>query len=170
MRLFIAIMLEDEMKQALLDAQDALHSRRFSGRYSPAHNLHLTLCFIGEYSDPDFVFEQMEQIRFSPFELTLAGYIGHFDDVLWAGIEKSPELEKYVKQLRHVLAENGIPFDRKSFEPHITLLRGDDSMQEFSDIVIGKKSMTVTGISLMRSDTGKHGALYTELGVAECTD
>lgn len=170
MRLFIAIMLEDEMKQALLSAQDALRSRRFGGRYSPGHALHLTLSFIGEYSDPDFVFEQMEQIRFSPFELTLAGYIGHFDDVLWAGTEKSPELEKYVKQLRHVLAENGIPFDRRSFEPHITLLRGDDSMQEFSDIVIEKKSMTVTGISLMRSDIGKHGAMYTELGVAECTD
>ena len=167
MRLFIALLPDENVKQALADAQNELRRRNISGHCAPKHNLHLTLCFIGEYSDPDRVLELMEQIRFEPFDITLAGYISHFDEVLWAGIEKSPELEKYVKQLRHVLAENGIPFDRKGFEPHITLMRDADVFQPFSDIVVEKETMTVSTISLMRSDLGKHGAQYTEIGTAE---
>ncbi len=170
MRLFIAILPDDNIKQALCDAQDALRKRNFSGHYAPRHSLHLTLSFIGEFSDPDRVLEEMEQIRFEPFDITLAGYISNFDNVLWAGIEKSPELEKYVKQLRHVLAENGIPFDRKGFEPHITIMRDADIFQPFSDVVVAKETMTVSTVSLMRSDLGKHGAQYTEIGTSEASD
>ena len=109
----------------------------------------------------------MESVPPAPCVLTLNGYTGNFGDLLWAGAEPCPSLEKYVKQLRHVLAERGIPFDRTKFYPHITLLRNAASSQAFSDIMIKKESMTVQRISLMRSDFGKHGAQYTEIGAVE---
>ena len=168
MRLFIAILLEDHMKKALADAQDALRSRQFTGRYSDMRNLHLTLAFIGDYSDPDYILEAMEQLRFHPFDIALNGYIGNFGDILWAGLKHAPELEKHAKQLRHCLADARIPFDKKNFNPHITLLRNAHSSRTFSDVAIARAHMTVQRISLMRSDFGKHGAAYTEFGSIAC--
>ena len=170
MRLFIAVLLEPNMKKALTDAQNALRKRNFSGHYTDDRNLHLTLSFIGEYHDPDAVLEAMEAIPFSPCDLTFNGYIGNFGALLWAGTEPCPALEKYVKQLRHALAERGIPFDKKKFHPHITLMRNAAGRQSFSDVAVAAESMTVQRISLMRSDFGKHGAQYTEIDAVEFTE
>ena len=164
MRLFIAIQLDPNLKKALTDAQTELRQLGYKGRFTNIENMHLTLAFIGEFNDPDLIFEAMEQVQFEPFSLTLGGYIGNFGDLLWAGIDKSPQLEKYVKSLRHALSEAQIPFDGRKFNPHITLMRDAASKRGFSDIVIRKEEMSVCKISLMRSDFGKHGAVYTELG------
>lgn len=169
MRLFLAVLPDQNVKQALLDAQNGLRKRNFIGHYTAAQNLHMTLCFLGEYSDPDAVLEAMETVPPPPFPLTLSGYIGNFGNLLWAGAEKSPASEQYAKLLRHTLAEHGIPFERQKFFPHITLLRNAESRQPFSDIVVAREQMTVRRISLMRSDFGKHGAAYTEIGAVGCT-
>ena len=163
MRLFIAIQLDPNIKQALTDAQNELRQRGFKGRFTDIANMHLTLAFIGEFNDPDLVLEVMEQVKFEPFVLRLGGYIGNFGTLLWAGVEQAPQLEKYVKGLRHALSEAQIPFDGKKFHPHITLMRNAQGKRGFSDIVIGKEETSVSSISLMRSDFGKHGAVYTEL-------
>ena len=164
MRLFIAILLEPNIRQALTDAQDALRANEFRGRYTDVRNLHLTLAFIGEHSEPDAIMEIMEQLDLRPFPVTLSGCIGNFGDLLWAGMERSPALEQTVRQLRHLLAEGRIPFDKKRFSPHVTLLRNAQSSRSFAEIPVRKESMTVRSISLMRSDFGKHGAVYTEVG------
>ncbi|MCH5196761.1 MAG: RNA 2',3'-cyclic phosphodiesterase [Oscillospiraceae bacterium] len=170
MRLFIAIQLDESVKNALIATQNEFRQRGFKGRYTDIINMHLTLAFIGEFNDLDVILDAMEQVRFEPFTLTLGGYIGNFGELFWAGVEKNPQLEKIVKQLRHLLAENQIPFDRKSFSPHITLLRNAKGNRGFSDIEVGKATMTVRGISLMRSDFGKHGVFYTEIGRIESNE
>jgi 2'-5' RNA ligase len=60
-----------------------------------------------------------------------------------------------------------VPFDRKKFSPHITLMRRAggrlSGMQEEEMASLFGASMTVDHISLMRSDRGRHGMIYTEL-------
>ena len=68
------------MKNALTDTQTELHQKEFHGRYTHCDHLHLTLSFIGEYSDPDGILEIMEQVRCEPVKLTLSGYIGNFGE------------------------------------------------------------------------------------------
>ena len=72
----------------------------------------------------------------------------------------------YVKRLRRVLAGTGIPFDRKKFSPHITLIRRAeyDRRRSFPGVEIPDVSMQVSGVSLMRSDRTKSGMVYTEVG------
>ena len=168
MRLFIAIRPEPDFRSALTDAQDSLRRGGYRGHYADIRNLHLTLAFIGEYSDPAHVLDAMAQVQFAPFPVRLSGYIGNFGDLLWAGTEPSPALDKLVKQLRHSLAEGQIPFDKKRFSPHITLLRKSQISREnpfrFSDVQITQAEMTACSMLLMRSDFGKHGAVYTEIG------
>ena len=168
MRLFIAIQFDPHFKTALTAAQESLRQGGYRGHFTDIRNFHLTLAFIGEYSDPDRVLDAMEQVQFAPFALRMSGYIGNYYDLLWAGMEPNSALDKLVKQLRHALATEQIPFDRKKFNPHITLLRRAQISREnpfrFSDVKVSQAEMTVHSISLMRSDFGKRGAVYSEIG------
>lgn len=170
MRLFIAINLNDELKDAFEDIQDAMWDAGMDGRFTSRENLHLTLAFIGEYSDADRVREVVEGIKVRPFRISPAG-IGAFGDLWWAGISASAELAGLAKRLRRALADADIPFDRKRFSPHITLIRRAQGADKFEpagvmERVSGTK-MTVDHISLMRSDRGRNGMIYTEIGRSE---
>lgn len=159
MRLFIAICLSEEMKDALRRVQRQMESQRVTGNFTSAENLHLTLAFIGEYPDPDAV----DLPPVEPFTLALDGF-GSFGDLWWAGLAPCPALNRCVAALRRGLADSGIPFDRKRFSPHITLLRrgiGRPAVQ------VPPAGMTVDHISLIRSDRGKRGMVYTELRRSE---
>lgn len=163
MRLFIAIRLTEEMKEALTDMQDSLREQGIYGRETPPENMHLTLAFIGEYDDSEYVKEVMDSIEIRPFEITLSG-IGAFGNLWWAGLEECAPLNAVARRLRRALSDAGIPFDRKNFRAHITLLRNaDGSLRDYGPEAVSKASMTVDHISLMRSDRGKHGMIYTEL-------
>ena len=91
--------------------------------------------------------------------------IGRFGDLWWAGIRHSDRLAALVKSLRHVLADEGIPFDRKRFSPHITLIR--KASRDAAGIPITPETMTVRTISLMSSKRGRNGMIYTEVGTIE---
>ena len=73
MRLFIAILLNDEMKDALEAMQAGMRRSGVRGNFTKRQNLHLTLAFIGEYDDPDKVLEVIRSTGFRPFELWLTG-------------------------------------------------------------------------------------------------
>ncbi|MBR2511818.1 MAG: RNA 2',3'-cyclic phosphodiesterase [Firmicutes bacterium] len=166
MRLFIAIKFNRKMKDHLISMQEDLYAQGFRGNMTKPENMHLTLTFIGDFDDPDQVIEIIDGIRFEPFSLKIEG-TGAFGDLWWAGLEKNEALSALVKKLRHRLAEAGIPFDRKKFKPHITLIRRAKQVSKPSPRrgAAGKKppEMTVDHISLMRSDRGKGGMVYTEL-------
>lgn len=155
MRLFVAIRLNPEMRAALCDLQEQMRAQRVTGNYTPDENLHLTLAFIGDYPDP----EDVPLPDFMPFELRLSGY-GSFGDLWWAGIEKSAPLEACVRRLRRALSDAGIPFDKKRFSPHITLAR---RAQGHPALMVPEVSMRVDRLSLMRSERGKSGMIYTEI-------
>ena len=205
MRLFLSIQLNDEMKHALRRIQHAMQSQGVQGNFTREENLHLTLAFIGEYPDPEDVLDVMEQIEFEPFDIRLDG-VGSFGSLWWAGIDSvgedefeggaqdgsdtqhgSDALKALAKHLRRGLAEAGIPFDRKKFSPHITLVRkpqmrngrnlnghsgrnsdGHGSRNPaipeavLQDLPMAE--MLVEHVSLMRFERGKHGMIYTELG------
>ena len=164
MRLFLAIRLSEELKAALTGAQRAMYERGIRGRYTPEENLHLTLAFIGEYPDAEPVLEALDGVRFAPFPLSLEG-IGCFGDLWWAGVAESEPLAALSRRVRRALAEGEIPFDRKRFSPHITLIR--KASKAASGIALPPAAMTVERLSLMRSDRGRNGMLYTEIGARE---
>lgn len=162
MRLFVAIPLDAAMRDALTAMQREMLRQNARGSFTSPENMHLTLAFIGEYPDPDAVLDVLPPLR--PFELKLSGF-GNFGDLWWAGLERSDALNDYVRRLRHALADADIPFDRKRFSPHITLARrvtGRPALEA------PHAAMTVRRAALMRSDRGKNGMIYTELGESAC--
>jgi 2'-5' RNA ligase len=164
MRLFIAVNLSEDMKDALLCAQNELYDRGVRGNFTPEENMHLTLAFIGEYPNAAPVLDALAGVSFTPFELALEG-MGCFGDLWWAGLRESAPLAAVARRVRRALVEAAIPFDRKRFSPHVTLIRRAAGKQP--EIVLPPVSMTVTSVSLMRSDRGRNGMIYTELGTVE---
>ena len=167
MRLFIAINLSDAMKGSLINTQNSLYDRGVRGNYTAEENLHLTLAFIGEYPDFEPVLDALSIVSFRPFELRLEG-MGRFGDLWWAGMRESAALTAVVRRIRRALAENNIPFDKKRFSPHITLIR--KAVGDMPGTSPEPVSMTVDTISLMRSDRGRNGMIYTELGTLEAAE
>ena len=166
MRLFIAIELEPNIKNALLEIQGNMKKAGVTGNYTSIDNTHITLAFIGDYPDPDYVLQAMENVSFKPFNISLKG-LGNFGDLWWAGLDNSEELKAVVRALRHYLSDAEIPYDRKKFSPHITIIRRahgrlEDVPAEELEPYFGT-SMTVDHISLMRSDRGKNRMIYSEL-------
>ena len=165
MRLFIAICFDDNMLDSLTEIQEDLMECGMTGNYTPRENLHMTLAFIGEYDDPEQVVEVMQKIPLRSFSIKLSGF-GPFKDMVFAELEENDNLRGYVKRLRKALLDEEIPFDRKKFLPHVTLIRkasaakGKAFWPEFQE----SETMRVNGISLMKSERGKHGVNYTEIG------
>ena len=122
------------------------------------------VAFIGEYGNPDEVLDVMEQVDFEPIEIRLDG-VGSFGELFWVGLADNPQLAGYAKRLRHSLAENAIPFDKKRFMPHITLIRKYSCRGGKIPVSAPPKGhMKAIRVSLMRSERGKNGMIYTEIG------
>ena len=164
MRLFIAIEMSDAIKDELIRIQNRMYDSGVRGRYTTEDKFHLTLAFIGEFPAADPILDALSEVFFTPFDITLEG-LGCFGDIWWAGIRDSAPLAALVRRLRRTLAVKDIPFDRKGFSPHITLIR--QAAGTIPGLYPEAVSMTVSRISLMRSDRGRSGMIYTELGALE---
>ena len=105
--------------------------------------------------------EVMKAVKFSPFKLTLAE-TGMFGDLLWLGVKGNQGLKGAVRELRAGLDAAGIPYDRKEFRPHITLIRKMTGSlpKGFS---ASRTDMMVKKISLMRSENKNGKMVYTEI-------
>lgn len=164
MRLFVAVEPSPGFLAALTDLQERLREAGVAGKFRDPSGLHLTLAFIGEW--PEDVAGILPVVR-KPFSITLS-HLGIFPEanVLWAGIRPCEELEHLAGQVRRNLANEGIPFDRKRFNPHITLARKPFVPERviLSEIGVPAVSMIVDDVCLYRSDRGKNGMVYTVIG------
>lgn len=165
MRLFIAINFDEDAVAEIESYQKDLKDCKVDGHYTPRENLHLTLAFIGEYSHYEDVLDIMEGIPFSEFSMKIEK-IELFRDMYLARMTDHAILQSYVRKLRRALSDANIPFDKKKFRPHITLARRaqyapDHPVIEWEG---ADYNIRVNTISLMRSQRGKNGMVYTELG------
>ena len=164
MRLFVGLQPSPEFRNALVELQDRLRSAGITGQYLEPVNLHMTLAFIGMW--PEDISALLPNVR-KPFSISLS-HAGCFPqaDVIWAGVAPSPALDCLAQRVRNILSEAGIPFDRKRFNPHITLIRKFSVHNgiALSEITVPHAIMTVRDVCLYRSDRGENGMAYTVIG------
>ena len=160
MRLFVAIQLSDEMKKSITASLHDMKQKGIKGNYVPLQNLHLTLAFIGETDEPGKVKDALKNIQIKPFKLSLSE-MGTFDDLLWVGIKGNQGLSAAAKAVRDALDSVGINYDRKSFEPHITIIRKLSG--NWKQIPAPKGDMMVKKISLMKTTFKDGKPVYSEV-------
>ena len=140
--------------------QKRLQIQGVKGNFTTRENMHLTLAFIGEYNDPGYVSDVLSHIDYEPVRLVIDGF-GSFGDLFWIGIKEDKGLLTNVKRIRRALADNSIPFDKKKFTPHMTIARKIQYDKSFPTDAPFPAAMDAEYISLMRSDRGKSGMIYT---------
>ena len=182
-RTFIAIELPARVKGELSSTQMRLReATSCPARWVSAEGMHLTLCFLGEVSQAqiDTVKGVMTEsaAHFPAFSLSL-GNPGVFPSlrqpqIVWVGIQGSQAvLDGLHKSLEGSLRVIGYKPEGRSFSPHLTLARvrpeaditACANLATALGILQGCASVTwqVTEISLMKSQLGHGGAVYTHL-------
>lgn len=170
MRLFIALLLSEEMKDALCRAREDLRGRARSGNFSRRENLHLTLAFLGELPPSALPKLRRAMTRTgeaaAPFDLTLDG-MGRFRrpgaDLWWAGVKKEPALPELAAALGRALREEGFALEDRPFAAHLTIARQVDApCVTPGDIRLPAVRQRVERISLMESTRVKGVLTYTE--------
>lgn len=170
MRLFIAINFSDRFRAALTQLTGELAAQAVFCRATPPENFHLTLAFIGESGRAEDIKELLAPALGSAFTLKTAG-VGRFPrpggDVCWLGVKKEPLLSELQAELERRLRSAGFALERRSFRPHLTLLRQaafppDFDLKEFSR-QLPVLHERVFRVSLMASDLSGRRPVYTEL-------
>ena len=127
MRLFVAILLSEPVKDMLMQTIRQLQPAVLDGRFSHRENLHLTLAFLGDVSA-----EKQRALAAMAGRISQPAFTLHLDDagqwlrsrVVWLGTRQPPRgLLQLASMLRAQAARSGCYQSPQPFHPHITLLR-----------------------------------------------
>jgi len=187
-RTFIAIELPPPVRDALAQAQATLRAADAAAarsvKWVDPPSIHLTLKFLG-----DTPVERLDAIGAAlagavasgaSFTLSLAR-AGCFPTprqprVLWVGLGGDlAALSAVQTAVERAIAPLGFPTETRPFSPHLTLGRvRDDALSgarqslgmAVTSLRLPPARFAVSGVSLMRSELGPGGAVYTRLAEA----
>ncbi len=179
MRLFIAIELPEDLKQAIAKVQGQLKAAGASANWTRPGGIHLTLKFLGEVEEAKVggITEALESAcrGTAPLLLDIAG-AGAFPNVksprvLWLGVRGDTErLATLQTAIEDAMERLGFEREERKFSPHLTLARikfpkPRDNWAAMVDGIrdVNLGSFTAGHVSLMQSELRRDGAVYTEL-------
>jgi 2'-5' RNA ligase len=175
MRVFIAVDLPNEIREALRKVQLELRPLTHSVRWVAPESIHITLKFVGEV--PDKRIEDIDSaitgLTWKPFTVTVRG-VGFFPGtrsprVLWAGME-APTMQGLAEQLDTRMERLGFEKEKRAFRPHITLARANNTRIESSLVSAAAQyeehefgAFAVDRMFLFRSTLKPTGSEYEKL-------
>lgn len=179
MRTFIAIELNQSVKEALHALSNRLRRSGVRASWVKPEAMHLTLRFLGEISEEtadrigDLLTEGYK--GFTPFMIHVRG-VGAFPElrkpsVVWAGVLA---LEGNLTQAQAVAEQAavavGLPPEERAYHPHLTLgrVKSRDQIEVLADYLSREQTFDggafrAMGVSLFSSKLTPKGPLYTRL-------
>ena len=177
MRLFLAINLAPETRDAIVEAAEPLREAAPGLPWVPAEKLHLTVKFLGEQPEDiaPAVAAAMRGVatRNRVVDVELGG-VGAFPNfrrprVVWLGVSPEPKLELLHHDVESSCGALGIPVEGRPFRPHLTLARvrprsiDPAALRRLSHAarrVEYVEEIVIDTIDLMESELTTHGAKY----------
>jgi len=160
----------------MLEFQKMLLSAGLKAKPVGADQLHFTLMFLGEISEPmlDSIKSKLVDTNFDPVQVTYQD-VGAFPSfksprVIWIGVDDiaALRLKRLAREIEVRLSTLGFRSD-KEFAPHITLFRVKDRMKnagdfmEYKDRIFG--SDLLSEVKVKKSDLTPSCPVYTDLFV-----
>lgn len=171
MRLFVAIDLPEDVKDAIADTYRAIPGTKWVDETK----LHCTLHFIGDVAENDVetIIAGLSKIRSAPMQLQIksAGFFPPRKEprILWFGIEHPPELLLLQSKIERTCTSNGTTGETRKFHPHITVARLNDPHREkvaefiVTNSLFSSEPFEITQFHLYRSHQGKTTTHYEKL-------
>ena len=186
MRLFVAVAIPPEIREALRRLVGELRSEIRGPRWVRPEGIHLTLRFLGEVEEPSLpgLVAELERSlpgSVTPFDVEVAG-IGVFPErgrprVLWVGLDEAGDRLSTLQRRVESAVATAVPNLKKEtrpFAPHLTLARfGDARPPAGLGATIARYggerrprlgTFTVMSVHLLQSLLGPGGAEYRQLG------
>ena len=182
MRTFIAINLDDSIKEAIEKSAAPLRDLKAKIKWVEKENLHLTLRFLGEVR-PEIIPDIDRAVKRScrgvaPFEMALKG-MGCFPEnraprIVWVAVENGVEkVRALAESLKKELSGLPVKSEERAFKAHITIARikrmADvaafrSEIKKRKELFLG--SHTITSVELMESTLSASGPHYSVIGEA----
>ncbi len=179
MRTFIAIDLDENIKNNISELLRKLDKGSKNIRWVKSQGMHMTLKFLGEVTkericEVESVLKRISK-EYHPFQLELMG-TGAFPPgtksprILWIGVRQSESLIKIQSSLENELDKIHFPKEKRTYHPHLTLGRIKIPHHLGSILFILDQhreyefgQMTVSRMTLFLSTLKPTGAEYTKL-------
>jgi len=170
-RLFVAAPLPQAVTQRLA----ALAGGVPGARWVPAHNMHVTLRFIGDVDGREAVdiTAILAEVEAAEFTMAIEGvdiFGGRRDArILYAGVAPRDPLKRLRDKIEAALQRAGLAAEERKFHPHVTLarLRGApaDRIGRFLEAngLLMSPPIPVAEFVLFESIRGNDGAVYREV-------
>ncbi len=174
--------LQDAIQSATADLRTTLGSEVI--RWIPAHNIHLTLKFLGDVSPSSLdLIKQMllaEAGQYKAFDILIEG-IGCYPSprrprILWVGMHAPATLASLQRGIDSAAARLGYESEEREFSPHLTIgrVRQNISSTDLQKVraaleqtrVGNLGSAHVDAVCLFKSDLQPAGSVYTRLFAA----
>jgi RNA 2',3'-cyclic 3'-phosphodiesterase len=178
MRCFIAVELDETIKDRIEAAQKLFKNLGGKVGWCNRGQMHLTLKFLGEVSD-DLIPKAVEALKAAvaetaPFEMTVEG-LGAFPPsgqprVLWVGVRKCPPLFELQERIEKQFNPLGFPREDRGFSPHLTLGRVRERIDTKTCLAVLTQqknffagTQQVGKVILLSSTLSSTGAVYTSI-------
>ena len=183
LRAFIASELPSTLQETIQNAASPLRQalRGDLVRWVPAHNIHLTLKFLGDVSPANLdLIKQMlvaEAEDFTPFDIQVEG-LGCYPNsrrarVLWVGLKAPPQLAALQRAIEAGAGRLGYESEDRNFSPHLTLGRVRQNATA-ADLQIIRAALEdtrigylggarVDAVHLFKSELRPEGSIYSRL-------
>jgi RNA 2',3'-cyclic 3'-phosphodiesterase len=171
--------LQEKIQSATAGLRQALREDLI--RWVPAHNVHLTLKFLGDVSPAGIsMIEQMlttEAAQFDAFDVQVEG-LGCYPNpkrprVLWVGLKAPPELASLQRAIEAGAARLGYESEERGFSPHLTIGRvrqnvSSGDIQRIRAVLESNRigslgTARVDAVHLFKSELRPEGSIYTLL-------
>ncbi len=185
MRLFIALDIDEAIRQRLAKFMDGVRGFAPDVRFVGAESFHITLKFLGETEKLQSILQALAPVSGPQFPVEFRGY-GFFPGpknprVFWAGIYSGSELGELAYKIDDAVAPLGFERERGPYHPHLTLARSGSGrpqrmksdranslfthlQQKLSQLPEPEfGTMTAREFHLYESKLSPRGAVYTKL-------
>jgi 2'-5' RNA ligase len=181
-RAFVAVLLADELREAVAAAIERLRPLASAVAWVPPRNLHVTLHFLGDQSEERLAEAEAAladaAAGSAPLDVTFHG-IGAFPGlerprILWVGLAHGAlEVRRLQARVTDALATHGFAREERPWHAHLTVGRVHDERRWRREAdpslrgALARAATTtfgtqrVTEVALMRSDLSPEGARYT---------
>ncbi|HOO44150.1 MAG TPA: RNA 2',3'-cyclic phosphodiesterase [Bacillota bacterium] len=171
MRIFIALLFDEPVKNKIWDMLNEVEEIAEKGNYSRYENLHLTLLYLGETSQEMLgkIIAKLKEIKFKKFSYQ-TGHLDFFKKaktkkIVYLSVNRSMTLESLQHLVCVKLKELNIDFHSEKYTPHITFGRevsliSDDDLQMVKTVPL---EILADRISIMESTRIDGQLTYIEL-------
>ncbi|KLO23084.1 2'-5' RNA ligase [Marinitoga sp. 1197] len=175
LRTFIALDVNQSVKDILRDTILKLERMGFKGNWTKPENMHLTLYFMGDTHITKIteVAKRMEEriIGFPTFAFSL-NKIGYFKNknfprVIWLGVEGGNTLKQLHNEVIKSLKLSNIQVLDSNFQPHLTVGRVKKAPEFWEKLIkvldVEKVIIPVHAVHIYSSTLTKNGPIYKKL-------